>query len=140
MWMSCGGRLGAGGSWAGAGQEETHNRSGALALPAAEVDVASALLNQALGDPESDAGADFRLGGEEWRKHATLHFRGHANPVVGERDANACLQAVRPVPGFLCAEPDPAAMVACIDGIGHQVEQRLAELAIFAVDRKVRFD
>ena len=90
-------------------KEEAHDGAAVFSLAAAEAHVAAALLDEALGHPESDAGADVGLGGEERGEEPGLDFRRHAAAVIGQGEADTVFHAVGPVLRLLRPDPDAAA-------------------------------
>ena len=109
---------------------EGDGKRGAPARLGREVDPAPVFLDDVVGDPESQAGADpLRLGGEEGVEDLSSDRLGDSRPVVGDFDLDLAHPGHRPGPyGDGRAGPDG------LDGVDQQVQQDLMDLAGAAPD------
>lgn len=92
-------------------------------------------LDDSRGDPEAEAGSVELLGGVEGLKDAAAYCGGHAVAGVADDDADACAgAALRVVGGIVGADEEAAAVAHCIDGVGDEVVEDLANVVFEAED------
>ena len=99
---------------------------GPVPLHGADFDGAAVALDDLLGDPEAEAGADIFLGGEEGLEDVIAVFGGDAGAVVFDDDLDDCAGCV-----FVAidADADGAAVGDGVGGVGDEVGDSLVEFA-----------
>lgn len=108
----------------GAGQLQREGRAwnAIFAVGRAHMNAAAVALDDLLGDPEAEAGADIFLGGEERLEDAVKIFGRYAGTAVGDYDFDG---AVLFIGNKARADDDGAIGSGGIDGIGDYVREDL---------------
>ena len=94
--------------------------------------------DDALGDPEAEAGAAFALGGEEGLEEVVADLGRDAGAVVDDFDDGAgfewLVSGIDAGPLRDDADQDGAAFAGCFGGVGDEVGEDLAEFGGESID------
>ena len=90
-------------------------------------------VDDALGDPETEAGAGESLGCEEWMEEALERLGRHASAGVGDGDGDAGFTVV-PVGGLAGAERECAAGGHGIQCVADEIREDLTNLSFEAMN------
>src|SRR5580698_6812292 len=91
-------------------------------------------MHDLVAHPQSQAGAAGALGGKERLEYLAQMFRLNAAAGVGDREHES-LATRRPMCAFAAAHQQSATAVHGIDGVGDEVVEHLANLAVEASER-----
>ena len=115
---------------------EKEGEDGALvggALATAEEEAALMAVDDFVADPEAEAGAAEAFGGEEGFEDAGAGLGRHADASVGDGEDQAAAVGA-PVGGLAAAHQEAATGGHCIDGVGDEIVEDLADVAFEAGD------
>jgi len=118
------------------GKEDTEDGSGGIAGAGAEADGSSLLFNEATGDPETEAGADGLLGGEEGGEDSIANLGGDAGAVVRDEDGYVVAGTLE----MAAADVEVARFGdggEGLDGVDDEVGEDLAHFSSQAVDAEI---
>ena len=97
-------------------------------LAAPYPDAASIIFNQLSCNPQSQAGANILLGGEERLKYFVALFPWNAVARVSNHDLYSAAIAIVPVRSSANVQYDFFATLACVHRIGHQIQNDLPNM------------
>src|SRR5205085_2357608 len=98
-------------------------------LAAPYPDAASVIFNQLFCDPQSQAGANILLGGEERLKYFVALFSRNAVASVSNHDLYSAAIAIVPIRSSPNVQYDFFAAFACVHRIGDQIQNDLTNMA-----------